>query len=67
MVPDLRGLDAREALRTLARLGVSTRLVGSGFVVRQEPEPGTTVDRTLPARLWLERLPQAPESQEARR
>ena len=25
------------------------------------------IDRTLPARLWLERLPQVPESQEARR
>mgnify|MGYP003338014647 CR=1 FL=1 len=58
-------LTVHEALRTLARLGVSTRLVCSGFVVRQDPEPGTAIDRTLPARLWLERLPQAPESQEA--
>jgi cell division protein FtsI (penicillin-binding protein 3) len=67
VVPDLRGLDAREALRVLARLGVSTRMVGTGFVVRQEPEAGAAIDRTLPARLWLERVPQVPESQEARR
>ena len=67
VVPDLRRLAARDAVRALARLGMSTRLVGSGVVVRQEPDAGTPIDRTLPARLWLQRQPELPDLQEARR
>jgi cell division protein FtsI (penicillin-binding protein 3) len=53
--PDLRGLSARDALRMLARLGMTARLNGAGIVVRQAPEPGVTVDRGAVATLWLER------------
>jgi cell division protein FtsI (penicillin-binding protein 3) len=59
-VPDLTGISAREAVRELARLGLSARLEGSGVVVRQHPsagsplEPGGTchlvLSRRLPAR-----------------
>ena len=59
VMPDLRGQSAREALRVLARLGASARLVGRGFVVEQSPEPGEplaggeigllTLDRRAPA------------------
>jgi membrane peptidoglycan carboxypeptidase len=53
--PDLRGLSARDALRILARLGMTARLTGAGIVVRQAPEPGAAVDRGAVATLWLER------------
>jgi cell division protein FtsI (penicillin-binding protein 3) len=39
-VPDLTGLSERDAVRTLARLGLSARLSGSGFVVAQDPPAG---------------------------
>src|SRR6202008_3478105 len=53
--PDLRGLSARDALRTLSRLGMTARLNGAGIVVRQVPSPGAPVDRETAATLWLER------------
>ena len=53
--PDLRGLSARDALRTLSRLGMSARLNGTGVVVRQLPEAGAPIDRDTSSTLWLER------------
>ena len=53
--PDLRGLSARDALRMLARLGMTARLNGAGIVVRQAPEAGEPVDRGTAVTLWLER------------
>jgi membrane peptidoglycan carboxypeptidase len=53
--PDLRGLSARDALRMLAHLGMTARLNGVGFVVKQLPEPGEPIDRESVATLWLER------------
>jgi hypothetical protein len=53
--PDLRGLSARDALRTLSRLGMSARLNGTGVVVRQLPEAGGPIDRDTSSTLWLER------------
>lgn len=57
-IPDLRGMSAREAVRELARLGLTARMSGDGFVVDQSPsagaplEPGATctlvLDRVLP-------------------
>ena len=54
--PDLRGLSARDALRTLARLGMTARLNGAGIVIRQVPAPGAPIDRETAATLWLARL-----------
>jgi membrane peptidoglycan carboxypeptidase len=42
-MPDLVGLSAREALRRMARLGVSLKMQGSGVVVAQYPEAGESV------------------------
>jgi len=42
-MPDLVGLGAREALRRMARLGVSLKMQGSGVVVAQYPEAGESV------------------------
>ena len=58
MFPDLRGLSARDALHALTRLGMTGRLNGAGTVTRQQPEPGSPIDRDATCVLWLER--QAP-------
>jgi len=39
-MPDLRGLSAREAIRTLSQIGLTSRMSGDGFVVTQSPAPG---------------------------
>ena len=41
--PDVMGLSARQALAVFARLGLTARLSGTGFVVSQEPAPGSAV------------------------
>jgi cell division protein FtsI (penicillin-binding protein 3) len=55
-LPDVRGLSAREALRTLTRIGLTARIAGSGFVVGQDPAPGTPIDPGTICQLWLDRL-----------
>jgi cell division protein FtsI (penicillin-binding protein 3) len=40
VMPDLRGLSAREAVHLLSRFGMSPRMSGDGFVISQKPEPG---------------------------
>jgi cell division protein FtsI (penicillin-binding protein 3) len=55
LVPDLRGLSARDALRTLAQLGITARLHGAGVVVEQTPAPGTPLERGTRSTLVLER------------
>lgn len=58
-VPDLRGMSAREAVRELARLGLTARLQGTGVVVDQSPvagsplEPGATCTLVLNRRVPL--------------
>ena len=55
--PDLVGMNARDAARLLAQLGVSPRLQGNGTVVSQRPAAGSALDLTDSATLWLERRP----------
>jgi stage V sporulation protein D (sporulation-specific penicillin-binding protein) len=55
VLPDLRGLSGREALRVLARIGVTPRMNGDGVVTEQEPLPGTPVDIGGTCRLALGR------------
>jgi cell division protein FtsI (penicillin-binding protein 3) len=40
VMPDLRGQSAREAVRTLTRIGVSARMTGRGVVIDQAPAAG---------------------------
>ncbi len=54
-MPDLRGLSARDAVRTLARLGLSPRLDGRGLVADQRPAPGAPIDAGGSCQLWLDR------------
>jgi len=55
LFPDLRGLSARDALRTLAQLGLSARLQGKGTVVEQSPPPGSPLERGVTCTLVLDR------------
>jgi cell division protein FtsI (penicillin-binding protein 3) len=57
LFPDLRGLSARDALRTLGQLGLTAQLYGDGLVATQQPAPGTPLDRGGSATLWLTREP----------
>jgi membrane peptidoglycan carboxypeptidase len=55
-VPDVVGMSAREAIRTLVQLGVSPRLDGDGVVMSQAPGAGTALERGAESRLVLGRL-----------
>jgi cell division protein FtsI/penicillin-binding protein 2 len=57
LMPDLRGLSAREALKALARIGMTGRMIGDGFVVEQTPEAGTALERGGACTLTLGRRP----------
>jgi cell division protein FtsI (penicillin-binding protein 3) len=56
LMPDLRGLSAREALRTLAQVGIAARLSGDGVVVEQQPSAGAPLERGDTCQLRLKRL-----------
>jgi cell division protein FtsI (penicillin-binding protein 3) len=56
-VPDLRGLSAREATHKLAKLGLTARITGDGFVVSQDPLPGVPLESVNVCRLTLDRSP----------
>jgi cell division protein FtsI (penicillin-binding protein 3) len=50
VVPDVIGLSAREAIRVLARVGMTAgRVSGDGVVVQQAPRPGSAVE---PGTAW---------------
>lgn len=56
-LPDVTGMSAREALRTLSQAGVKAHARGSGLVIDQRPEPGTTFDADTTVTFWLGRPP----------
>jgi cell division protein FtsI (penicillin-binding protein 3) len=56
-VPDLTGMSAREALRELARLGLTARMKGAGFVVDQSPAAGSPLEPGATCTLVLNRRP----------
>ena len=55
VVPDLSGLSARAALRTLAEVGLTPRVHGAGFVIAQDPVAGAPIPNDPVAVLWLAR------------
>ncbi len=55
-LPDLRGMGAREALRELARLGLSARMQGTGVVVDQHPPAGSPLEPGATCTLVLSRV-----------
>src|SRR5687767_1770706 len=56
-VPDLTGMSAREALRELARLGLSVRMRGAGVVIQQHPPAGSPLEPGATCTLVLNRRP----------
>jgi cell division protein FtsI (penicillin-binding protein 3) len=58
-MPDLRGLSARDAVRTLMRIGLTPRIDGDGFVIEQSPRAGAVLARGDECVLRLGRRPVA--------
>src|SRR5688500_4355204 len=56
-LPDLTGMSAREALRELARLGMSARMQGTGLVSHQDPPAGSPLEPGATCTLILNRRP----------
>jgi hypothetical protein len=50
-------MSARDATQRLANVGLSPHLIGNGFVVGQDPPPGTPIDDGGQCRLTLARPP----------
>ncbi len=57
LMPDLRGLSARDANRALTLIGMTGRLAGDGFVVEQSPAAGSALVRGNTCLLTLGRQP----------
>jgi len=53
VTPDVVGLSARQALAVFAKLGLTARLSGTGFVVSQDPPPGAPLRPGEPYTLRL--------------
>jgi cell division protein FtsI (penicillin-binding protein 3) len=66
VMPDLRGLSARAAVRTLARVGLVPRLAGSGFVTAQQPDAGSPLRGDEAVTLKLAREVDVPAGDSAR-
>jgi cell division protein FtsI (penicillin-binding protein 3) len=58
-MPDLLGLSARDAIRTLMQVGLTPRLDGDGFVIDQSPRAGALLTRGDACVLKLGRRPRA--------
>jgi cell division protein FtsI (penicillin-binding protein 3) len=56
-LPDLRGLGARDAMRELARLGLTAQMQGVGVVVDQDPPAGAPFEPGATCMLFLNRRP----------
>lgn len=54
VVPSLKGLTLRDAVGVLGSLGLAIDIKGSGFVVKQEPAPGTVLSGKGAVTVWLE-------------
>jgi cell division protein FtsI (penicillin-binding protein 3) len=57
VVPDLRGMSGRDALRALAQVGLTARLQGTGVVVDQQPPAGSPLESGANCLLILTRTP----------
>ena len=53
VLPDLTGLSKREILPLIALPGISVTIDGEGWVVKQNPEPGTPITEGMTLKLEL--------------
>ena len=44
LMPDVRGLSARDAVRALHGVSLNVRPGGDGFVAKQVPQPGAPIE-----------------------
>ncbi len=62
VMPDLRGLSARAAIRVLSKAGFTPHVAGTGVVTVQVPVAGEPIEPGSSVRLWLDRaVPTAAE------
>lgn len=61
LMPDVRGLGAREALAVLHAAGLFVRISGNGVVQSQSPAPGAPIERGSASALELARARWVPE------
>jgi cell division protein FtsI/penicillin-binding protein 2 len=60
IVPDLHGMSARDAVHTLAKLGLAARISGDGFVISQDPPAGSPLEAITISHVVLDRAPGKP-------
>ena len=63
VMPDLRGLSMREAIRLANEIGVFMKTEGDGMVVTQTPLPGEFVEHGRSGTLQLQRYPPVPRGE----
>ena len=64
-MPDLYGMSARDAVRTLVKIGLMARISGDGLVVSQDPPAGTPLEAGGVCRVTLARSLARPVSSTA--
>jgi cell division protein FtsI (penicillin-binding protein 3) len=52
-MPDLRGMNIRDALFILEEMGLKTRFFGKGKISRQSVAPGTKINQGITVNLYL--------------
>jgi cell division protein FtsI (penicillin-binding protein 3) len=62
LMPDVRGMSGRDALRVLGAVGLQVRMSGQGVVSTQTPEPGEPVDSGNWSVLQLQRATSPPSA-----
>jgi cell division protein FtsI (penicillin-binding protein 3) len=60
LMPDVRGMAMRDALRVLGRVGLSVRAAGDGIVIEQTPDPGEAIEPGGWSAIQLRRTPEPP-------
>ena len=55
LMPDVRGMSARQASKILTLLGMEVQFEGAGFVSRHDPSPGGAIERGSTVTLHMRR------------
>lgn len=55
VMPDLRGLSARDAVEAVGQWGLQSRIIGTGVVTDHDPPPGAEIERGITTTMWLHR------------
>ena len=55
LMPDLRGLSARQATKVAGKFDLRIEIIGNGVVGRHEPLPGAEIEAGATTKVWLDR------------